>query len=238
MPLWDSVQRGLEKASQEAARMARVQRLRTTADGLALQMNTTSSAIINKTMELFLAGQIAQPEISQLCQQLESFKQQFEQVQAELRQVQAAQQAQAQYPPALQAPAYPPPAGDISASYPYISGGEQTEIAPPPPEFQSAMDYSGITPAPPPPPEVAAYAPPPPITGTPRCTSCGALVQPNHAFCQNCGAPIQRIEQGYQPTVRGSDTSQGTVLAGSDETMRAPQPPGQPAGPNQNQGGM
>ena len=40
MPLWDSVQRSLEKASQEAARIAKTQRLRSTIDGLTRQVNT------------------------------------------------------------------------------------------------------------------------------------------------------------------------------------------------------
>ncbi len=245
MPLWDSVQRSLEKASQEAARIARVQRLRTTADGLARQLNTQSNAIINKTMELYLAGQITHAEIAPLCQELENLKQQFEQVQAELRQIQTPpQQAQGpgQYPPAYP----PPPAGGIPTVYSSLPDNDlSTEIAPPPPEFQSSMDYSGAMLTPPPPPDAGippagAYTPAAPITGTPRCTSCGAVVQPNHAFCQNCGAPIQRIEQGYQPTVRASNTDSSTTISGSEETIRAPQPPDRlasPYQPDQNQGG-
>lgn len=231
MPLWDSVQRGLEKASQEAARMARVQKLRAAADGLGRQMNMQSSAIINKTMELFLAGQITHAELAPLCQDLENLRQQFEQIQIELRQLQAVQppaQGPAQYPPALQPPSAP--GGDAINAYPYAPYSDQsTEIAPPPPEFQPATGYSEVIPAPPPPPVVgvppaAAYSPAAPITGAPRCQSCGALVQPQHLFCQSCGAPIQRTGQGYQQTTRGSNTGPGTTISGSDETMRSPQP--------------
>src|SRR5438128_4929356 len=91
MPLWDSVQRGLEKASQEAARIAKTQRLRSTIDGLTRQMNTQHSAIFNKTMELFLAGQLTQGELLPLCQEMVNLQQQLNQAQNELKQLQASQ---------------------------------------------------------------------------------------------------------------------------------------------------
>src|SRR5437588_1464702 len=63
MPLWDSVQRSLEKASQEAARMAKTQRLRYTIDGLSRQLSTQNNNIVNKTMDLFRAGELTQSEL-------------------------------------------------------------------------------------------------------------------------------------------------------------------------------
>src|SRR5436189_6159964 len=84
MPLWDSVQRGLEKASQEAARIARTQRLRSTIDGLARQLNMQHNAIFNKTMDLFVTGQLTQSELLPLCQEMINLQQQMNQAQNEL----------------------------------------------------------------------------------------------------------------------------------------------------------
>jgi len=77
MPLWDSVQRSLEKASQEAARIARTQRLRSTIDGLARQINTQQNNIFNKVMDMFVAGQLTSSELFPLCQEMMNLQQQL-----------------------------------------------------------------------------------------------------------------------------------------------------------------
>ena len=56
MNIWDSVQRGLEKATHEAARIAKAQRLRTTLEGLSKQIEMQQGAIVSKAMELFQHG--------------------------------------------------------------------------------------------------------------------------------------------------------------------------------------
>ena len=91
MPLWDSVQRSLEKASQEAARMAKTQRLRYTIDGLSRQISTQSNNIVNKTMDLFTAGELTQSELLPLCQEITNLQQQMNQAINELKQIQATQ---------------------------------------------------------------------------------------------------------------------------------------------------
>src|SRR5207248_1390942 len=63
MPLWDSVQRSLEKASQEAARIAKTQRLRSIIDGLNRQINTQHSSIVNKAMDMFVSGQLTTAQL-------------------------------------------------------------------------------------------------------------------------------------------------------------------------------
>lgn len=242
MPLWDSVQRGLEKASQEAARMARTQRLRSTMDSAARQMNTLNSSIVNKTMELYITGQLTHPELIPMCRELENLRQQFEQMQNEMSQIQASQ-GQGQLPPG--ATPYPPPVGSNPALYPStITDVGATQLAPPPPEYSSYMNTAEEGLAPPPPPDIVStassgYPSIQPITNAMRCPTCSHEVQPNHAFCQNCGTPIQSSQQGYQPTVRGSITDPGTRSGEDEATIRAPEPPGNlaPNAPDQNQGG-
>lgn len=243
MPIWDSVQRGLEKASQEAARLARTQRLRSTMDNTARQMNTLNSNIVNKTMDLFISGQITHPELLSLCQELEHLRQQFEQMQGEMQQIQAAQsQTQGQLPPG--ASPYPPAISSNPALYPStITDVGATQLAPPPPEYSSYMGSTEEDLTPPPPPDVVnaasnVYPVAQPTVGVLRCPACGYEVQPHHAFCQSCGTRIQSNQQGNQDTVRGSSTDPGTGSGGNEATIRAPEPQIQPApdAPDQNQG--
>src|ERR1700676_408792 len=108
MPLWDSVQRSLEKASQEAARIARTQRLRSIIDALSRQINTQNNAIVNKAMDLFVSGQLTQSELLPICQEMMNLHQQLNQAQIELKQLQVqANQSQS----SQGAPASLPPQG-------------------------------------------------------------------------------------------------------------------------------
>jgi DNA-directed RNA polymerase subunit RPC12/RpoP len=243
MPIWDSVQRGLEKASQEAARMARTQRQRSTMENTARQMNALSSSIVNKTMELFISGQITHPELLPLCHELEMLRQQYEQMQNEVQQMQAQIQAQGQLPPG--ASPYPPPMGSNPAFYPStLTDAGATQFAPPPPDYPSYMGSTNEDLTPPPPPDIAgapvsAYSAAQPITNAARCPACGYEIQPNHSFCQRCGTRILSDQQGYQPTARGSSADPSMGSGSNEATVLAPQSPVPPApnAPDQNQGG-
>ena len=218
MNLWDSVHRGLEKASQEAARLARTQRLRANMDGITRQVNILHNNLIGRTMELYTEGQLTQSELLPICQELANLQQQMQQIQNELRQLQA-MQTQQQLQGSGTAPASQP-----GGTPPYPPQGEGTATyAPPPPDYQTYVDAGPIT-APPPPAEEAlplsametVFAPPPPgmasvqspaplSAGEPRfCLSCHAEINPGHAFCQNCGAPVQNDAALHTPTVRSS----------------------------------
>ena len=235
MPLWDSVQRGLEKASQEAARIARTQRLRSNIDGLSRQMYAQNNAIFNKTMELFVSGQLTQSELLPLCQEMINLQQQLNQAQNELKQL----QAQSSQPPAsgpgpqMQAGSSSLPPGPTA----YPSTGEPLApplYAPPPPDYQTYLDSphaADIPDVPPPPPGVE------PLTvssietiqmskeasqmaETRLCSICQAKLLPNHAFCQNCGAPVATAEL---PTMRAS-YAPAPFDVSTQEAMRASTP--------------
>src|SRR2546421_708333 len=145
MPLWDSVQRSLEKASHEAARMAKTQRLRSTIDGLTRQISTQSNNLVNKAMDLFSAGQLTQSELLPLCQEITNLQQQLNQAQNELKQIQATlpQTTGPQTLPGGQA-AYPstgeglPPNVYAPSEYQaYLDSTQGGTVAPPPPGVES-----------------------------------------------------------------------------------------------------
>ena len=215
MPLWDSVHKGLEKASQEAARIARIQRLRATADGLSRQMQVQDNFIVNTVMELFLADKLTQSELLPFCQALAQLNYQLNQTQAEIVQIQAGQPVN--QPPGttpqsgeyVQSTAYAPPPLE---ALPYPSQQEepgQAVYAPPPPEYQG---YAPVTPVATPAgieslssAETAMMNPAlPQIAATEKsfCPVCRAELAPNFAFCQQCGAHVQDVQAQSLPTMR------------------------------------
>jgi len=223
MPLWDSVQRSLEKASQEAARMAKTQRLRYTIDGLSRQISTQSNNIVNKTMDLFTAGELTQSELLPLCQEITNLQQQLNQAQNELKQIQATQPQTTgpQTMPGAPNPYLSPGAGGQATYPPTGEGPSETVYAPPPPEYQSYLDTTQGMSVPPPPPggesltvsstetiQISAGVAPPPSAVAGRCAVCHAELAPNNAFCHSCGAPVQDINSPHSPTVRGGTLEQ------------------------------
>ena len=233
MPLWDSVQRSLEKASQEAARIARTQRLRSIIDGLSRQINTQNNAIVNKAMDLFVSGQLTQSELLLLCQEMMNLHQQLNQAQIELKQLQAqANQSQSSQasPAPLSSQSMPnpnqllPPATTEPGQVPYTTASTESEqnalYAPPPPEYQSYMDSTTSNTVPPPPPGIEPLtvsaietmrinmAPAPSQTDSRLCTVCHTEIQPNMPFCHNCGSPVQDNDSLHSPTMRAGSLEQ------------------------------
>ena len=207
MPLWDSVQRSLEKASQEAARMAKTQRLRSTIDGLARQISTQSNSLVNKAMDLFSAGQLTQSELLPLCQEIANLQQQLNQAQNELKQIQATQ-PQTTGPQALPGgqATYPPTGEGLPNVYApsehqaYLDSTQGMTVPPPPPGVESLTSTETI--------QMNAGVAPPPFTATRRCAFCQAELAPDTAFCHSCGAPVQDTSSPHLPTVRGGTLQQ------------------------------
>ncbi len=145
MNIWDSVHRGLDKASKEAGRIARMQRLRFQIDKAARQINTQESTLLHQVMDLFMAGQLTQGELLPLCHELISLRQQVAQAQSELQVLQS------------QGPQPSQPGQEINALT--TSSGEiaPTMYAPPPsasttPSYQPFDATVSAIPPPPPPP--------------------------------------------------------------------------------------
>ncbi len=210
MNIWDSVQRGLEKATQEATRIAKAQRLRANLDSLSKQIEAQQEAITVKAMELFRNGQLTQSELLVLCQELNNAQQQFMQTQQELKQMQQSQANSGAATVAYTQPTFQP--YDVS---------QPSLIPPPPPGVEPLGMSSNET-------IRAEMAPLPEKSELKHCTSCFAVLIPNNAFCHNCGTPV-RSNSEYQPTERGSGDdavhsiySEKTVLDSEEQpTIRA-----------------
>ncbi len=246
MNIWDSVHRGLEKASHEAARIAKAQKLRTQIDGLSRQFTTQQATLLNRTMELFRANQLTQSQLLPICNELANLQQQLEQAQNELKQLQNQGVPQTSQPPATQVDAM----GTYQIGAPYPAGElPPTIYAPPPPgsDYQpqtektvpavgsnpqtvSAMEtlLLGVTPTPPPPPTI-------PITI--HCAGCQGEITSGLAYCPNCGKAVQESTFAHLPTMRGGtlepfyavgqETERGTGPGhiADQQTVRSEPPP-------------
>ncbi|GAC1617707.1 MAG: hypothetical protein NVS4B7_10010 [Ktedonobacteraceae bacterium] len=235
MPLWDSVQRSLEKATQEATRIAKTQRLRSTIDGLSRQLSAQHTTIFNKTMDLFVTGQLTQSELLPLCQEMINLQQQLNQAQNELKQLPASQAQNTGSQTQSGAPhPYSPPGSSM-----YSPTGEElapTLYAPPPPEYQTYLDSTQAI--------VAADVPPPSPGIGPQtvsaikiveeatsasefrlCPVCRAELPPDNAFCHNCGSAVQVSDSSHLPTMQAGYMLKSTPAdTSTQETMRAEAP--------------
>lgn len=229
MNIWDSVHRGLEKASQEAARIAKIQRLRSIMDNLLQQLNTQEGLVITKSMDLYLSGQLPPGELLTACQQLEATHQRVNQLQNELNQLQSQQNANTanqgnQGNSRGQGTQGMP---DAQATQ-LIAPDSPSPYAPPPPGYQP-FD-SAIAPLVPPPPpgveiqsgqggqstEAIGMVSPPPQVERNHCSVCHVALIPGNAFCHNCGTPVAFAADAQQPTVRsGSDKEAGAGIVGN-----------------------
>ncbi len=88
MGILESVQHGLEKASQQASYIAKMQHLHTVINDLTYKSSLDHQALATKTMELFKAGHLTQSELLPMCQELDNYLQQIDEVQGELKKMQ------------------------------------------------------------------------------------------------------------------------------------------------------
>lgn len=197
MSFLESIQHGLEKASQEAARITKIQHLHNVANDLTFKASQQGESLVAKAMEMYHGGILAQGELTAICQQLATYQQQLNEVHEELQRLQkpedeAAQQA-APVPPAPAGyPAYPPaPPAQSNAT------GTVPPGYPPYPAPQAGY---------PPYPAPAGYPPYPAQAGYPAYT--GTPTQPGYPTYPASpsgepptrpGAPAQISETDTQP---------------------------------------
>ncbi|HCI80729.1 MAG TPA: hypothetical protein DHW02_13680 [Ktedonobacter sp.] len=230
MNIWDSVHRGLEKASQEAARIAKIQRLRSTMDTLVQQLNTQQGLVITKAMDLYLSGQLPPGGLLTACQQLESTHQRVNQLQNELNQLQSQQNMSTgnQGNQGTQRGQGTPSGTQDAQATQLINPDAPSSYAPPPPGYQP---YDSAVPplVPPPPPRIdvqsgqsgqstdtAGMISPPPLVERNHCPVCHIALIPGNAFCHNCGTPVAFAADAQQLTVRsGTDTQPGAGMVGN-----------------------
>jgi len=217
MNIWDSVHRGLEKASQEAARIARIQRLRSTVDTLHRQISNQQGTLIARAMETFHEGRMVQSELLPICQELASLQLQLEQAQNELKQPQnqGPITTPSSVPPTIAAlPITGPGSETLTNTQPAPIYQNFAESAPPPSEYPLYANPTIPVPPPPPPPVLEpgnTNAMATTMIGEEQfpatdkqhpCPQCGDIALANQTYCQNCGTLLENREEAHLPTQR------------------------------------
>lgn len=113
MSFLESIQHGLEKASQEAARITKIQHLHNVTTDLTFKTSQEGQRLIAQAMELYRSGHLAQGELVAVCQQIATYQQQINEVHEELQRLQKPEENAE--PQAV--PLAPPPTG-YPAQYP------------------------------------------------------------------------------------------------------------------------
>src|SRR6266851_9665131 len=85
MSFLESIQHGLEKASQEAARITKIQHLHNVTTDLTFKASQQGQSLIAQAMDLYRSGHLAQGELAAVCQQITTYQQQINEVQEELQ---------------------------------------------------------------------------------------------------------------------------------------------------------
>lgn len=119
MSFLESIQHGLEKASQEATRLARIQHLHNVTNDLNFKASQQGQNLVAKAMEMYHSGLLAQGELTAICKQIADYQQQLSEVQEELQRLhESADDADQQNIPTPPPPAYPPDApGAVPPGY-------------------------------------------------------------------------------------------------------------------------
>ena len=105
MSFLESLQHGLEKASQEAARITKIQHLHNVVNDLTFKITQQGEKLIEQAMEMYRGGHLGQGELVAICQQIATYQQNISEVREELERLHqsgddAGQQASPAAPPA------------------------------------------------------------------------------------------------------------------------------------------
>ncbi|WP_052889935.1 hypothetical protein [Thermogemmatispora carboxidivorans] len=114
MSILESIQHGLEKAAQQAARLARIQQLQLVLNDLSYKASLEHRTLSNQVMELYFNGKLSQGELVPLCQNLATLEQHIKEIQQELERLHGEGQEEAGGAPA--AASEPLPAGPSASS--------------------------------------------------------------------------------------------------------------------------
>ncbi|HEY1353321.1 MAG TPA: hypothetical protein VGF67_27240 [Ktedonobacteraceae bacterium] len=123
MSFLESIQHGLEKASQQAARITKIQHLHNVANDLNFKASQQGQSLLAKAMEMYHNGILAQGELTSICKQIADYQQQLHEVQEEIERLQSDEDEQSEIPaPPAPAPGYAPypqaAAGQLPPGYP------------------------------------------------------------------------------------------------------------------------
>ena len=186
----DSLRRGLDRASFEADKLMRYNRVR----GEAVRVQTQSQEQVHelgeRALALYAAGTLHNSELTDLAREITDLRERARQKEAEAAAIQGEVWIEPPMPPAM--PGAPPPAPGPSVA-PVAPAAPPAPAAPwtPPPAAPAAPPSWSSGPARPlgPIEDQGTHRIPPPDRNA-YCPVCGAPLRPQAAFCAQCGVRL------------------------------------------------
>ena len=205
MSFLESIQQGLEKASQKAAQLTKIQHLHNIANDLTFKASQQGQNLVAKAMEMYRNGTLAQGELTAICQQIATYEQQLGEVNEELERLKSPEDAaQAEMP-----------APPVATEYP-------AHLPPPPQGYPAGTMPPSYVPYPTPQVSYTAYSTP---------VQPGYPVSPSGEPPTRPGAPVQESEIPTQMSASSSEppTRPGAPVQESElPTQLVNTPPDQP----------
>lgn len=206
----DSLRKGIDRASFEADKIMRYNRVRAEAGRLSLQARDQMTVLGERTMALYAAGNLPVPELLDLAREIADLQARAQQKEEEANTIQTEDWvepvpstggytppgagASGYTPPGPQGPPasspYQPPPAMHPATYNPAPGYTPPISSPPPAPYQSPPPPSYPPPAPPVAQPPAAHPP----AVAPRLEDQGTRRVPAPTetdYCPNCGAPLR-----------------------------------------------
>lgn len=231
MSFLESIQHGLEKASQQAARITKIQHLHNVANDLNFKASQQGQNLVAKAMEMYHNGILAQGELTSICKQIADYQQQSYEVQEELQRLQSDEDEQQEIPaPPAPAPGYQvypqaAPAGPLPPGYPAYPAPPAGYPAPPPatPGYPAPAGYPPYPAGYP----VASAAPAQQPVYAPPATSGRPPTQPltlsgESPAVPEAPAPASEPAPSHKATARHRTPSPATPAAASDQQSTPP----------------
>lgn len=107
MSFLESIQHGLEKASQEASRITKIQHFHNVINDLTFKASQQGQTLIAQAMDMYHNGRLGQGELVVICQQIATYEQQINEIQGEIQRLQQHEESAPQAPiPPVPSPAY------------------------------------------------------------------------------------------------------------------------------------
>ncbi len=213
MSFLESIQHGLEKASQEASRITKIQHLHNVVNDLNFKAAQEGQALVAKAMEMYHQGILAQGELTAICQQIATYQQHLNEVHEELQRLQNDAPAEDAQPPLPPSPYPAAPAPQAGYPYPAPPAGYPPYPAAPAPQ----PGYPYPTPPAGYPPYPAAPAP------APQAGYPAASYSPSGEPPTRPGAPVAEDEPPTQPLSVASEQPAAAPAAPAPQSTEQPE---------------
>lgn len=130
MSFLESIQHGLEKASQEAARLTKIQHLHNVINDLTFKTSQQGEKLIAQAMEMYHNGHLGQGELVAICQQIATYQQNINEVHEELERLHQSGESADQPEDASAQPEAKAPARDKVPTQPLVAAAPASPAEP------------------------------------------------------------------------------------------------------------